>query len=243
MEYRRGRITREYRRWDGMACAVISFTSRAYKPLASACISRSKDRGPCILPEICWWPVGSRADRNVNVSDASDKATRVFGYAKDALATDDRVNLISDQRQQLRSVLTAGWRIDDGIHQSAAVVAQRGVRRREQEGIIANVALCGRKRLPHHWQMAKMKPSHDTLDGLVPETLRGHAMHGCESLAVVLAVGGQHHAPRRLQHPPQFAQRGALVGDQEQHVVSHAQVIRRVGHRQPFRIALDRHHG
>src|SRR5258708_561979 len=103
MEYRRGRITREYRRWDGMACAV------------------------------------------------SDKTTRVFGYAKDALATDDRVNLISDQRQQPRSVLTAGWRIDDGIHQSAAVVAQRGVRRREQEGIIANVALCGRKRLPHQW--------------------------------------------------------------------------------------------
>src|SRR5260221_10865312 len=37
----------------GMACAVISLTSRPYKPLGSACISRSKDRGPCIPPELC----------------------------------------------------------------------------------------------------------------------------------------------------------------------------------------------
>src|SRR5258708_31003716 len=103
-----------------MAWRALSYPLQAVrtKPLASACISRSKDRGPYIPPEICWWSVGSRADRNVNISDASDITTRVFGYAKDALATDDRVDLIPDQRQQPRSVLTARWRIDDGIHQS-----------------------------------------------------------------------------------------------------------------------------
>jgi hypothetical protein len=84
--------------------------------------------------------VGSNADRNVNISNTIDKAARIFGNAKDALATDDRVNLISDQRQQSRSVLTAGWRIDDGIHQSAAVAAQRGVSGREQARVFANEA-------------------------------------------------------------------------------------------------------
>ena len=69
-------------------------------------------------------------------------------------------------------MLTAGWQIDDGIYQSAAVVAQRGVSGREQEGIFANEALRGRKRLSHKWQMAKMKPAHDALDGLVPGALR-----------------------------------------------------------------------
>jgi hypothetical protein len=79
----------------------------------------------------------------VNISNTIDKAARIFGNAKDALATNDRVNLISDQRQQSRSVLTAGWRIDDGIHQSAAAVAQRGVSGREQERVFANEALRG----------------------------------------------------------------------------------------------------
>ncbi len=107
------------------------------------------DRGAYIPPEICWWPVGSRADRNVNISDTIDKATRILGNAKDALAPDDHVNLIADQRQQWRSVLTAGWRIDDGIHQSAAIVAQRSVRGREQERVFANEAVRGRKHLSH----------------------------------------------------------------------------------------------
>ena len=98
--------------------------------------------------------MGSSADRNVNISETIDEATCVFGYAKDALATDDRVNLIADHRQQPRSVLTAGWRIDDGIHQSAAVVAQRGVSGREQERVFANEALRGRNRFSHQWQMA-----------------------------------------------------------------------------------------
>jgi hypothetical protein len=103
--------------------------------------------------------VGSSADRNVNISNTIDKATRVFGYAKDALAPDDRVNLIADQRQQSRSVLTAGRRIDDSIHQSAAVVAQRGVSGRGQECVFANEALRGRKRLAQQYQMTKMKPA------------------------------------------------------------------------------------
>jgi hypothetical protein len=45
-------------------------------------------------------------------------------------------------------------------------------------------------------------------------------MHCRESLTVIQAVGGQGDASRRLEHPPQFAQRCALIGDQEKYVVS-----------------------
>jgi len=161
--------------------------------------------------------VGSSADRNVNISETIDEATCVFGYAKDALATDDRVNLIADHRQQPRSVLTAGWRIDDGIHQSAAVVAQRGGRQWSRTGMRLRERSIARSEplLAPVADGLEMKSSHDALDSLVPEVLRGRAMHCRESLAVIHAVGCQHNASRRLEHPTQFPQRCALVGDQE----------------------------
>src|SRR3982075_1657288 len=73
--------------------------------------------------------------------DAGHETPRIFGYAEDAFAANDCVDLIADQRQQLRAVAAVVGRIDNGIYHPTPVISQRRVRRREQESIFANEAL------------------------------------------------------------------------------------------------------